>query len=318
MPLEKLSGDFLSILKGNGFELNPEKIHYADRNSRRMATGIKINEGLNVDRRYVRNIRSALFKVEKLGSVAAQAELGKRLGKPCSIQAYLQGKISWVGFVKGQSDPVFRGLAKRYNQCFSKNPIKVQPTKAERADRAIWVVETDNDTGTAFFLEGVGLVTAAHCIDGASEIYVFHPLKTSNKFKVKVKHLCSHRDLAILEHTIASTEYFELGAYTGLLRIGTDTLAAGFPTYGPGDRLNVRKGSISSLMTKSAVPLIEVSQMLGQGMSGGPLMNENYEVLGIIHKGGPVAYITEDRSVSPQRQLAVAISELKAWASTLP
>lgn len=146
----------------------------------------------------------------------------------------------------------------------------------------------------------------------------FHPLKTSNKFKVKVKHLCSHRDLAILEHTIASTEYFELGAYTGLLRIGTDTLAAGFPTYGPGDRLNVRKGSISSLMTKSAVPLIEVSQMLGQGMSGGPLMNENYEVLGIIHKGGPVAYITEDRSVSPQRQLAVAISELKAWASTLP
>ena len=91
-----------------------------------------------------------------------------------------------------------------------------------------------------------------------------------------------------------------------------------FPTYGPGDRLNVRQGSISSLTTKSAVSLIEVSQMLGQGMSGGPLMGEDYAVFGIIHKGGPVAYVTKDGSVSPQRQLAVAISELKAWVATFP
>ncbi len=40
--------------------------------------------------------------------------------------------------------------------------------------------------------------------------------------------------------------------------------------------------------------------MLGQGMSGGPLMNEDHEVLGIIHKGGPVAYVAKDGSVSPQ------------------
>jgi len=318
LPPEKLSGELLSIFRNNGFELNPEKIHYSDKNSRRMVTGIKINEGLNVDRRYVRSTRSALFKVERFGPVAAQAELSKFRGKPCGIQAYLQGRISWVGFVKGQSDPVFRGLAKRYNQCFPKSPIKVHPTEAERADRAIWVVETNDDTGTAFFLNGVGLVTAAHCVDGASEIEVFHPLRTSNRFKVDVKHLCSHRDLAILEHSIASTEYFELGANTGSPTIGTVTLAAGFPTYGPGDRLNVRRGSISSLMTRSAVPLIEVSQMLGQGMSGGPLMNEDHEVLGIIHKGGPVAYVAEDLSVSPQRQFAVAISELKAWVSKLP
>lgn len=58
--------------------------------------------------------------------------------------------------------------------------------------------------------------------------------------------------------------------------------------------------------------------MLGQGMSGGPLMTEDYSVLGIIHKGGPVAYVAKNSSVSPQRQLAVAISELSAWVSTLP
>ena len=315
---EKLSDEIRSIIRNNGFELNPEKIHYADKNSRRIVTGIKINEGMNVDRRYVRNVRTALFKVEKYGPAAAQAELKTRFGKTCKIQAHLQGKISWIGFVKGQSDPVFRGLAKRYNTCFPANPIKVHPTQSEIVDRAIWVVETEDDTGTAFFLGGVGLVTAAHCVNGASEIEVFHPLKTANRFKITIKHICTHRDLAILEHSISSTEYFELESFTGSPMVGTNTLAAGFPTYGPGDQLNIRQGSISSLTTKSAVPLIEVSQMLGQGMSGGPLMNKNYEVLGIIHKGGPVAYVAKDGSVSPQRQLAVAISELKAWVSTLP
>ena len=318
LPVEKLSGELISIFANNGFKLNPEKIHYADKNSRRIVTGLKVNDGLNVDRKYVRNIRSALYRIENFGLLATQAELNKLLGKSCSIQAHLQGKISWIGFVKGQSDPVFRGLAMRFNRLFPDSPIKVQPTDSERAHRAIWVVETDDATGTAFFLEGVGLVTASHCVDGESEIKVFHPLSTSNSFPVKVKHLCKHRDLAILEHSIATQEYFELQAYPDSPEVGSATVAAGFPSYGPGDRLNIRKGTISSLLTKHAVSLIEVSQMLGKGMSGGPLMTENHMVLGIIHKGGPVAYFDQnDGSVSEQRQFAVAISELSRWASDL-
>ena len=307
LPPEKLSGEILSIVASNGFELNPEKIHYADKNSRRMVTGIKINEGLNVDRRYVRNIRSALCKVEKLGPAAAQAELITRLGKPCKIQAHLQGKISWVGFVKGQSDPVFRGLAQRYNGCFPASPIRVHPTQAELLDRSVWVLETENDTGTAFFLKGVGLVTAAHCVNGASSIEVFHPAKTANTFKVDVQHICTHRDLALLGHSIPSTDYFELDEFVGLPAMGANTIAAGFPSYGPGDRLNIRPGTISSLTVKHAVNLIEVTQKLSQGMSGGPLMTQDHAVMGVIHKGGP----------DEPRDFAVTLAELRNWLATL-
>lgn len=305
---EKLSRELLSILGNNGFDLNPEKIHYADKNSRRMVTGIKINEGLNVDRRYVRNIRSALFKVESIGVVATQAELTARFGRPCKIQAHIQGKISWVGFVKGQSDPVFRGLAKRYNACFPANPIKVQPNQAEILDRAVWVLETENDTGTAFFLKGVGLVTAAHCVNGASSIEVFHPAKTANTFKVDVKHICTHRDLALISHSIPTTDYFELEDFAGLPITGADTIAAGFPSYGPGDRLNIRPGTVSSLAVKHAVNLIEVTQKLSQGMSGGPLLTHDHAVMGVIHKGGP----------DEPRDFAVTLTELKKWVKTLP
>lgn len=305
---EKLSNELVSILKSNGFDLNPEKIHYADKNSRRMVTGIKINEGLNVDRRFVRNIRTALLKVEINGVAAADAELIARFGRRCKIQTHIQGKISWVGFVKGQSDPVFRGLAKRYNASFPANPIKVHPTKAEVLDRAVWVLETDSDTGTAFFLKGVGLVTAAHCVNGASKIEVFHPTKTANTFNVRVQHICTNRDLALLSHSIPSTDYFELDEFGGLPATGANTTAAGFPSYGPGDRLNIRPGTISSLTVKHAVKLIEVTQKLSQGMSGGPLMAQDHTVMGVIHKGGP----------EEPRDFAVRLSELKDWLATLP
>lgn len=307
LPPEKLSGELLSILGNNGFELNPEKIHYADKNSRRMVTGIKINEGLNVDRRYVRNIRSALFKVESTGVAAAEAELKTRFGKSRKIQAHLQGKISWVGFVKGQSDPVFRGLAERYNACFPASPIKVHPTQAELLDRSVWVLETEKDTGTAFFLRGIGLVTAAHCVNGASSIEVFHPGKPANTFMVGVQHICTHRDLALLSHSIPSTDYFELEEFGGVPAMGANTIAAGFPSYGPGDKLNIRPGTISSLTIKHAVNLIEVTQKLSQGMSGGPLMTQEHAVMGVIHKGG---------SDEP-RDFAVTLDELEAWTASL-
>ena len=307
LPPEKLSGELLSIFGNNGFELNPEKIHYADKNSRRMVTGIKVNEGLNVDRRYVRNLRSALFKVESTSVVAAQAELTARFGKSCKLQAHLQGKISWVGFVKGQSDPVFRGLAERYNTCFPANPIKVHPSEAELLDRSVWVLETEKNTGTAFFLKGVGLVTAAHCVNGASTIEVSHPAKPSNTFKVGVQHICTHRDLALLNHSIPSTEYFELNEFGGLPATGANTIAAGFPSYGPGDRLNIRPGTISSLTVKHAVKLIEVTQKLSQGMSGGPLMTIEHAVMGVVHKGGP----------DEPRDFAVTLAMLKDWVKTL-
>lgn len=305
---EQLSSDLRDVFQANGFDINSEKIHYADRHSRRMVTGLKINEDLNVDRKFVRNIRATLYKIEKIGADDAQKELAARAGKSLSIQAHVQGRISWIGFVKGQSDPVFRGLAKRYNACFPSRPIKVHPTQADILERAVWVLETDSNTGTAFFLASVGLVTAAHCVNGESNIEVFHPARTANRFKVTVAHICTDRDLALLSHSIPTTDYFELEEFNGLPTTGRDTIAAGFPSYGPGDKLNIRPGTISTLTVKHAVNLIEVTQKLSQGMSGGPLMANDCAVMGVIHKGGP----------DEPRDFAVTLDELKKWVSGLP
>ena len=275
------------VFEGNGFSIHPNKAHYADRHSRRIVTGLKVNELLNVDRSYVRNIRAALYSVESLGIEGAEQKFKEKYKGSSSLRAHLQGKISFLTHIKGQSDPVVRGLALRFNKCFPTHPIKVTPTMAEVRDRAVWIVEHSECQGTAFFLRDVGLVTAAHCVRGVSEASVHHPSKPANTFNVTVRTRHDHRDLAILDHKIPPNEFFELNSVSRAVAIGEDMIAVGYPGWAPGDSLNIRPGVVSTLTVKSAVQLIEVTQKLSQGMSGGPLLDANDMVAGIIHKGGP-------------------------------
>jgi len=271
-----------------------------------MVTGLKINELLNVDRRYVRNIRAALYSVETLGKAAAQKKFESDHGGTSNLGKHLEGKISWLRHIRGQSDPVFRAIAIRFTNAFPENKIEVAPTAAEVRDRAVWVVEHfegDMMQGSAFFLKDVGLVTAAHCVEGVELVEVYHPSKPANKFTAKVIKRDEARDLAILEHTIPVTEYFELERSIRAVMVGDKLTALGYPGFGPGDKLNVRDGTVSSLPVKSAVKLIEVTQKLSQGMSGGPLLDSDEAVAGIIHKGGP----------DEGRDFAIHIEMLNDW-----
>lgn len=292
------------VVQQNGFAINSDKVHYADRHSRRIVTGLKVNELLNVDRRYVRNIRAALHSIEKLGIDDAEKKFHEEHGGRSGLAAHLRGKISFLTHIKGQSDPVVRGITLRFNACFPKRLINLKPTPAEIRARAVWVVDLPpKKQGTAFFLKGVGLVTAAHCVEGVDEVEVLHPSKHANRFKATVRRCDKDRDLAILDHEIPATEYFELDSISHAIEIGDPVTAVGYPEWAPGDPLNIRPGVVSVITVKSGVKLIEVMQKLTPGMSGGPLLDENDAVTGIIHKGGP----TEGRD------FAVHIVVLKDW-----
>lgn len=305
---ELLSVALQGAFSNNGFVLNAEKIHYADKFSRRIVTGVKINEGLNVDRRFVRNIRAALFDVER-DPVAAQTRYASKYGGNSSIAAHLKGKIAWLGFVKGLADPVYRSLALRFNKSFETQSITVEATREERIDRSVWVIEHSSvlddsyRQGSAFFLDGVGLVTAAHCVAGVKEATVHHPSRPSNKFKVHVKHYSKHRDLAILTHMIPETDFYQLAMSATPAATGDPVTAVGYPVFSPADKINIRSGTVSSTTVKSLIPLLEVNFKLVQGMSGGPVIDRHDAVVGVIHKGGP----------KMPRDFAIVIAELKKW-----
>lgn len=301
-----LAPELRAAITGNGFVVHPEKAHYADRNSRRIVTGVKINAGLNVDRRYVRRVRAMLHSIENLGLTDAQAKHSSGGGKG-GLAGHLRGKIAYVAHLKGQTDPVVRSLAHRYNKSFAAKPIELTPTAEERRDRSVWVVDHPKHYGTSFFLKGVGLVTAAHCVDGVTEINVLHPSKHTTNFTVKVLHLDEVRDLAVLDfEAIPATEFYELEPAAKAVAVTDAVTAVGYPDWGLGERLNIRSGEISLLTARFGVQMIEVTQQLTQGMSGGPILNNAGEVVGIVHKGGP----------DEGRQLAIRLSELEASLKT--
>lgn len=311
---ELLSARLPAVFTSNGFTLNPAKVHYADKHSRRIVTGLKVNEGLNVDRRFVRNVRATLFAVEK-NAAAAQTRYADEFGGKTTIAAHLKGKIAWLGNVKGHADPVYRALALRFNVAFPSQIIKVQPTRHERLDRSVWVIEHHlNDTekyrqGSVFFLDGIGLVTAAHCVAGVKEATIHHPSRPSNKFKVTVSDYSKHRDLAILSHIIPETEFYRLVKSPTAASTGDPIMAIGYPDFSPADKVNFRDGSVSSTTVKSLIHLLEVNFKFIQGMSGGPVLNGTDQVVGIVHKGGP----------NEKRDFAIVIAEFDKWvAAGLP
>lgn len=302
---ELLSERMLDVFSKNGFVIHPEKCHYADRNSRRIVTGVKVNEILNVDRRYVRNLRAAIFSIEKLGLQDAQEKFRDTHGGTASLASYLRGKIAYLSHIKGNTDPVVRGITLRYNACFPDAQIDVVPTPTEMRDRSVWVLDNDEaiEQGTVFFLHQVGLVTAEHCIKAAGEVELYHPSKPANKFKARVKNTDARRDLAILEHDIPATEFFELELSPNPANIGDQVTAIGYPEYAPGDGINVRVGTVNAFKTRNLVQQFEVSQTLSQGMSGGPVINVYNQVVGVIHRGG----------ADEQRNFAIFIKELTDW-----
>jgi hypothetical protein len=308
VPVDQLSAALRAAILSNGFDINPEKVWFSGPKFRKEVTGLIVNEFTNVKRTFVRDLRAALHKVETIGISLAEKDYQKRYKTDAALEKVLRGRLEWIAQVRGRSFTAYRTLAKRFNKQFPSAPIPVEPTYDEIAELAVWVLEfAEGEScaqGTAFFLEGIGLVTADHVLaelPPGKTADLYRPKTPSIKFQVVPSgRRCEDRDLAILDHNLPSTAYLSLRCATSPKSTNDDIVALGFPDYGPGDQLGKRPGKIIARPTKHGVKLIEVSPILPGGISGGPIVNDRYQVIGIAKRGGH----------TEPKQLAVDISEL--------
>lgn len=313
VPVEQLSASLRSAILSNGFEINPEKVWFSGPKTRKEVTGLIVNEFTNVKRSFVRNLRAALYKVETMGVASTEKDYKKRYKIDLPLEQVLRGRLEWIAQVRGRSFSAYRTLAKRFNDQFPTSRLPILPTYAEIAERAVWVLEFFADDvceqGTAFFLEGVGLVTANHVLEKLppdENAKLYRPSEPSKKFRATPSsRRCPHRDLVILNHDVLSEDYLSLPVATSPEHMNDDIVALGFPDYGPGDQLGKRRGHIIGRATKHGVKLIEVSAMLPGGISGGPIVNDRYQVIAIAQRGGNREH----------KQLAVEVSELLRLAA---
>lgn len=111
--IEKIIIEIKHIITDNGFSLNEQKTRIQRKYESQVVTGLKVNEKVNINRKFIRTIRSMLFEWFSKGLEEASnnhflkhtKQEQKYNDKIQSFQNILIGKISFLGMVKGKNDP---------------------------------------------------------------------------------------------------------------------------------------------------------------------------------------------------------------------
>ena len=303
-----LVGDALKNgIESNGFLINAKKLRLRRSRDSQEVTGLVVNERLNVRRTLTRQVRSMLHAWEKFGLEQAQHEYATRYARghrhprkgPLDFPQIVRGKIEFVGLVRGREDRLYcrllGALARLLPDAEIKVPTPVNDNPLLRMlDDALFVLEGLRDNpgrpptvkqGTAFLLEGVGLVTCGHVlIFNATE--AFRPQAPRVRFPVSVLVKDDERDLAVLslpEEALVGTSPLRRAAGP-LLRTGVSINVTGFPGHREGDSVALKPGTVVQVRADGPERRFSVSAPIVAGMSGGPVLRGT-SVVGVAVTG---------------------------------
>jgi RNA-directed DNA polymerase len=305
-----LGNELLKLISDNGFKVNASKTRIASRSYRQEVTGIIVNERMNVSRRYIKQTRSMLYAWKKFGIESAEdIYLKKFHGKTVFekhqrridekkgqfFQKILKGRVNFIKMVRGFEDVIFRKIAYEYSVLIGKPRPDLVRTPLDKACDSIFIIENllDGSQGTAFILKGIGIVTNEHVVSGINESYsdlleLYRYHEQENKRPVNFLKSCKARDLAILKPTtdFNGIKRLEIGD-DSQLKIGSHVTVLGFPQYSPGETPYINTGKIiqSKILYEQKIWLLNIPVI--HGNSGGPVLNERQEVIGIAAIGSP-------------------------------
>jgi RNA-directed DNA polymerase len=111
--IENIILEIKNVINNNGFNINESKTRVQDKYESQVVTGLKVNEKVNINRKFIRVIRSMLFSWFRDGlDVASENHFKTHTNqnvkyitdKSQSFQNILIGKIAFLGLVKGKND----------------------------------------------------------------------------------------------------------------------------------------------------------------------------------------------------------------------
>ena len=115
-------GDFVQrvnkIIAKQGFMINGAKVRLQSYGYRQEVTGLTVNEGVNVSKTYVKEIRKWLYLWERYGYMKAfdcYCESMVFKGKDAKILEHvLRGKLNFLSMVKGKENSTYSSLRNRF------------------------------------------------------------------------------------------------------------------------------------------------------------------------------------------------------------
>lgn len=138
--------------------------------------------------------------------------------------------------------------------------------------------------GTGFLIDAKGfVVTNAHVLQGSSFVSLVN--NKGNEFTAKIVYVDAKKDIAILKITDADFIPFKALPYSitksGTVNLGEEVFTLGYPR----NEITYSKGDVSAKSGYNGDTLsFQVQMSANPGNSGGPLLNNKGEVLGILSR----------------------------------
>lgn len=283
------------VIESNGFTVNPSKVSLQPSDSCQRVTGLTVNQFPNVSRKYTNQIRAMIHAWEKYGLEAAENEFFKRTGlkykapfKPRgTFRQIVRGRLEFLRSVRGPRNPMYLKFCEQLAQ-FDPESATIwaniqRLTKPTELQDVVFIVESEDNQGTAFLLEGTGLVTCEHVLH--PRLVAFRCTNPDDKFPLRVVNRCEQLDIAVLE---IEKDKLPRGLDKGdssRMRAGDAIDVVGFPSYAPGSSIQVYPGVIAGHKKHFGQKRFLVSATIYHGASGSPVLNDSFEVIGIAVVG---------------------------------
>lgn len=112
--------------------INPKKTRTQKTGFRQEVTGLTVNSMVNVNSRYIKQLRMWLYYWEKYGHTKAETIFKRdyaidkghaKKGTP-TFENVLMGKLEYLKMVKGEKDATYRKLRTRFDKLISKNSLE--------------------------------------------------------------------------------------------------------------------------------------------------------------------------------------------------
>lgn len=154
-------------------------------------------------------------------------------------------------------------------------------------------------TGTAFAVYNPRtLITAYHVIEGADSVSV--TCHSGGSGKAEVIKVDPSNDLALLKINFSTSGFLSVGEVE--LKVGQKVFTLGYPVPEIlGANVKYSEGVVSSLSgLMGAASLLQITTPIQPGNSGGPLINEQGELVGIITSTAAVEAFMRNTGTLPQ------------------
>lgn len=313
------------LIQEHGFQVQPSKTRVMNRDMRQEVCGVTCNSRLNVRRSFYREVRGAINAWRAYGRELAEERWNKKYSwrQGQDLERHLRGRIEHLIHIRGQGDKPTANIVKQYNELGERLFKDVYYDYEERDPqgvlRSVVLIECADESdlknlqytqGTGFVVEGGAVVTNHHVVsyrrytkkgklrkNRKGEILpkiIFPQIRVrfegeSVEYDMAVVYADAAKDIAVLRpvepwwNAIFASRAAEVAF--GEPKVGAAVSLIGYPNHSHGGSIKVVPTVITGTTPLEGQPYFTVAQIIVQGNSGGPVVDENGQVIGIATKG---------------------------------